>query len=76
MSEVLGKQFYTETRDEWSVAIGNRAKYAPFVVGLEQAGALANIGWRRLADVAEDKRSTIERIVTQWVERAVDRMNR
>lgn len=75
-SEKLGEQFYTEERGDWEVAIGNRASYAPFVVGLQQAGALAAIGWRRLQDVAEDKRSTIERIVTQWIERAVDKANR
>ena len=74
-SERLGTQFYIK-REGWTTHIGNRASYAKWVVGEEQArhmGPQGRIpkGWRKLFDVAKEKRQQIERIYNAWVTRTL-----
>ena len=70
-SERLGTQFYVNADDSYKTTIGNRASYAPYVVGDEQARAMDAIGWRRLIDVAADKIETIRGIFQGWIDKMI-----
>jgi len=72
-SERFGTQFYVESK-HFSTTIGNRASYAKWVSGNEQARAMARIGWRKLWDVAVEKRSEITRIYQAWVNRIIKKV--
>ena len=69
-SERLGTQFYTEAQG-YITAIGNRASYAPFVVGEEQARAMGAKGWRRMYDVANEQISNITKVYQAWINKAI-----
>ena len=69
-SERLGTQYYVEARGPVTT-IGNRASYADYVSGPGQARAMAAIGWRQLAEVAEEKLDDLTRIYEGWVARAL-----
>jgi len=66
-SERLGTQWYTKAIGWGGAEIGNRASYARWVHGEEQANAMAKIGWRRLVDVAREKTGEIIRVFDKWV---------
>lgn len=68
-SERLGTQFTVERYRDTGTAIGNRASYAPFVIGEEQARAMAAIGWRKLPEVAEEKVGEITHVYDKWIEK-------
>jgi hypothetical protein len=70
-SERYGTQFYIKPQGKFSTAIGNRASYAPFLGGEEQAEAMAKIGWRKLWDVAKEKIDKIEKIYQGWIDRLI-----
>jgi len=73
-SENLGKQWYRK-REGYSVKIGNRASYAKWVHGDEtQAHFMADIGWRKLLEVAKEKILEIERIYQKWIDRAIRKL--
>jgi hypothetical protein len=72
-SEVYGTQFYTEQRS-YTTVIGNRASYARYLGGSEQAQAMKRIGWRKLIDVAREKLPQIKDIYQQWIDRAIRRL--
>ena len=55
--------------------IGNRASYAKWVHGDEQANAMAKIGWKKLTDVAKDKMPRIKRIYQGWINEAIRKLN-
>lgn len=69
-SERLGTQFYIK-RTGWNTAIGNRASYAKWVVGEEQAHFMAPKGWKKLWDVAKEKKKQIERVYQAWVDKTL-----
>lgn len=69
-SEKLGTQFTVDYQSS-GVTIGNRASYAPYVIGEEQTRAMANIGWRRLIDVAREKMPRIVAIYQGWVDKLI-----
>ena len=74
-SENLGKQWYRKVEGS-SIRIGNRASYAKWVHGDEQAahmgkGARIPKGWKKLTDVAKDKFTTVKRIYQSWVNKAI-----
>ena len=74
-SENLGAQWYVEKQGLGTV-IGNRASYARWVVGDEQAqqmGPHARIpkGWRKLTDVAHEKIDKITAIYQAWVNKLI-----
>ena len=64
-SENLGKQWYVK-REGYKMRIGNRASYAKWVHGDEQAGAMAGHGWRKLVDVTKEKLSRIQKVYQAW----------
>jgi hypothetical protein len=69
-SERLGTQFYIK-RTGWNTAIGNRASYAKYVIGEQQASFMAPKGWRKLFDVAKDKKAKIQKVYQAWVDKAL-----
>jgi len=69
-SENYGKQFYIK-REGQNTTIGNRASYAGWLAGKEQAKALKLIGWRKLVDVAREKIGTIKRIYQAWINKTI-----
>jgi hypothetical protein len=76
-SERLGTQFYS--LGEVSplgviVRIGNRASYSDAVVGDDQSEAMAAIGWRKLVDVAREKRAKITAILQAMIDDVLRRV--
>jgi hypothetical protein len=69
-SERYGTQFYVKREGAYTT-IGNRASYAKYLAGREQARRMAAIGWRKLVDVAKEKRARIEQIYQGWVTRLI-----
>lgn len=67
-SERLGSQWFVQ-REGYGTAISNRASYARYVVGDEQASWMAVIGWRKLGDVATQRLTEITEIYTRWVDK-------
>ncbi len=66
-SERYGTQF-TIKADGYATIIGNSASYAPFLTDANrQAAAMAKIGWRKMIDVANEKREQITAIYKGWV---------
>ena len=65
-SERLGTQWYVQ-KIRYGVRIGNRASYAHFVHGEDQAGAMGNIGWKQLALTAEENQRRITEIYQMWI---------
>lgn len=53
--------------------IGNPVSYAKWVHGVEQARAMGNIGWRKLEEVAQQKRPQIQKVFNAWFKRLTDR---
>lgn len=69
-SERLGTQFYVKS-EPLKTYIGQRASYGPHVVGDEQAAVMKRIGWRKLLDVAEEKKEQIVEVYQGWVNYAL-----
>jgi len=68
-SERYGTLWNTATSG-YRTTIGNRATYAPYLGGEKQARAMKPIGWRKLFDVAQEKRAKLTAIYAAWVARA------
>lgn len=69
-SENLGKQWYVKRRG-LDMKIGNRASYARWVHGVEQAKAMGLIGWKQLFKTAKDKVGDIKKVYDAWVAKAI-----
>ena len=69
-SERLGTQFYIK-RIGYNTEIGNPASYAKWVVGEQQASAMAPKGWRKLFDVATEKLPKIQKIFQAWIDKTL-----
>jgi len=69
-SERLGTQFYTEA-EGMNTTIGNRASYADYVVGEGQAHFMAPKGWRKLFEVAEEKKTQIAKVYQAWIDKTI-----
>ena len=67
-SERLGSQWFVDNAD-YVTTIANRASYARFVVGDEQAKWMEVIGWRKLSDVGNEQIDGITRIYQGWIDR-------
>ena len=65
-SENLGKQ-WTTRQEGWTTRIGNRASYAKWVHGEEQAKAMGAKGWRKLLEVAKEKIGKVTKVYSDWV---------
>jgi hypothetical protein len=73
-SERFGTQFFTKSAD-WQTTIGNRASYAKYLTDEhQQARAMQRIGWKKLIDVARDKKGRIQRVYQAWIDRAISRL--
>lgn len=71
-SERLGTQFtVTPSTNGFSVVIGNRASYAPYVVGDNQAAAMARIGWVKVYAAALAKVEKIQAIYQAWIDKLI-----
>jgi hypothetical protein len=66
-SERLGTQWYTRPIGAMGTEIGNRASYAQYVHGEEQAQAMGAIGWRQLVEVAKEKGAAIQAVFDKWI---------
>jgi hypothetical protein len=70
-SERLGTQWYVKSSG-YQTKIGNRASYARWVHDeKDQATAMATIGWRKLFDVAKEKKAQITKIYQTWVNKTL-----
>lgn len=65
-SERLGTQ-WTVKSDALKTTISNRASYAKWVHGEQQARAMARIGWHQLFETAKEKQSEIQAVYNKWV---------
>jgi hypothetical protein len=73
-SERFGTQFYVEAKP-WATKIGNNASYARYLTDeKDQARAMQRIGWKKLIDVARDKKGRIQRVYQAWIDRAISRL--
>ena len=68
-SEHLDKK-WVSTGVPYGVRVTNSASYSGYVHGREdQTETMARIGWRKLWDVAEEKRADITRVFQAWFEK-------
>lgn len=67
-SERLGTQWYVKSAS-FKTEIGNRASYAKWVHGEEQASFMAPKGWRKLTEVAKEKLADITKVYDAWVKK-------
>lgn len=69
-SERLGSHWYIRG-DGLKIIIGNDATYAPYVHGDKQPAHMAAKGWRKLVDVAHERKAEIaaefDRVITSIV---------
>ncbi len=68
-SERLGTQFYAKKASSFSTEIGNRASYAKYVVGDDQAWMHTPHGWRVLSMVVKEKLGNIVKVYQAWVDK-------
>jgi len=61
-SERYGTLWSVKPFGRLGTLIGNRAKYARFLGGTQQARAMAAKGWKKLSDVASEKLPEISRL--------------
>lgn len=71
-SEVMQKKWYDKTVSPWQAVVGNKASYADWVVGEQQAAVHRQHGWKKLADVARETMPLWERLLAVEVERAME----
>jgi hypothetical protein len=75
-SERLGTQFTVDASpDGFGVVIGNRASYAPYDVGDDQARAMAAIGWVKVYDAAVSTLDKITAIFQAWIDKLIKDLN-
>jgi len=67
-SERLSSQ-WTVTSTDFKTTISNRASYAKWVHGEQQASFMAPKGWRKLFEVAKEKQAAIMVIYNRWVDK-------
>jgi hypothetical protein len=69
-SERYGTQFYTKAKGD-TITIGNRASYAKYIGGQDQAWFMGPRGWRKLIDVANEKIGDITARYSKWVDKCL-----
>lgn len=72
-SERYGTQFYTK-KENYGTIIGNRASYAKYLAGEEQARHMAKIGWKKMIDVAKEKIGLITTIFNKWADYTIKKL--
>jgi hypothetical protein len=73
-SERYGTQWYVN-RDGYKTEIGNRASYAHWLAGDDQARAMGARGWRKLLDVVAEKLPAITSIYQQWIDKLLNKLS-
>jgi len=68
-SERMQKQWLVERRRPLEVAVVNKASYACWVVGDEQASFHAERGWRKTSDIAREKLDMYQSLLEQELRR-------
>ena len=66
-SERYGTKWSVE-HSGYKTVVGNVASYAPYLGGDKQAKVMGVIGWRKLREVAEEKKGIIKEIYIKWIE--------
>ena len=69
-SERLATQ-WTIKRQGYGARIGNRASYAKWVHGDEQAAAMGAIGWKKLRETAQEKIKDITKTFQKWTNKTL-----
>ena len=69
-SEIMGKQWNVK-REGYLARIGNRASYSKYVHGEDQAKAMGAKGWRKLLEVAKEKKAQITKVYNGWVKKTL-----
>ncbi|MHA2163810.1 MAG: hypothetical protein ACXABF_15445, partial [Candidatus Thorarchaeota archaeon] len=69
-SERLGTQWYI-LQKKFVTTISNRASYAKWVHGEQQARFMASKGWKKLFETGKSKSGQIQKIYSAWVNRAI-----
>lgn len=65
---------YRVAASGYRTEIGNSASYAPHLAGQKQARHMAALGWRKLYDVAKQKKDQAQRIYSRWIERTLKQL--
>lgn len=66
-SKNYAKKFYTKPAGEMDTIVGNNAPYAQELSGQKQVAWAAEIGWRKLVDVANEKHAQIRQIYERHI---------
>lgn len=72
-SQRLGTKWYT-TPNGFSTKVGNPVTYAPYLHGDEQTKWALSVGWRKLAEVAEEKLDESVAIYERHIEALIRRL--
>lgn len=65
-SERLGTQWVVKAQD-FKTTVSNRASYAKWVHGEEQASFMPSKGWRKLFETAKERAGSMGIIYNRWV---------
>jgi hypothetical protein len=69
----LGTQWHIKRElSEYTTEIGNRASYAKWVHGEEQAHFMKPKGWRKLTEVATEKLGKITKVYQAWIDKCIE----
>ncbi|MBX3005954.1 MAG: hypothetical protein KF821_09050 [Anaerolineales bacterium] len=72
-SERYGSSYRTSARG-YRTEIVNTTSYGPHLGGQKQARRMAALGWRKLYDVAMEKKEQAQRIYSAWIERTLKQL--
>jgi hypothetical protein len=70
-SERFGTQWYATPKGAYGTEIGNRAGYARYLAGEEQARWAGARGWRKLVEVVDEKMDAIRAVYQGWVDKLI-----
>jgi hypothetical protein len=70
-SENLGKQWFVKRQEPIGSRIYNRASYAKWMHGEDQAKAMKRIGWKKLFETAKSKLGEIQKVYQAWVNKTI-----
>jgi len=73
-SERLGTKWYSRSENGLNYAIGNPVSYAVYVHGDRQPAHMAAKGWRKLTEVAEEKKVQIVKVYDAWIGKLIEKV--
>jgi len=68
-SENLGSKWYVD-KVPFGAKVGNRASYAKWVSGENQAHFMPPLGWKKLSEVAKDSIDKVKKTLSAWLDKA------